>query len=104
MDEVKYAKIEFRKGKSIHLSLDKWQAILKSEKTLVPYTLDNEKQWTGRTLNKAEVVRSEYDREYSEKMNTADYVLYRRLEDDVIVKLSPGQVLDDPSKYVQVRT
>lgn len=98
MEERKYIKIVSRKGDPVWLSLEKWKDIIESDQTLIPYRLDSEEEWTGRTLNKAEVVYSEYDREYSEKANEIPFKLYRRLSDNVVIKATEGQLppkLDD---------
>ncbi len=99
MEDLKYIKIQFRKGDPVWLSLPKWEEIIKSEQTLVPYKLDNEEQWTGRTLNKAEVVRSEHDKEFSEKANQRKFHLYRRISDNTVVKCYEGELPDDLSNY-----
>lgn len=100
----KYVKILF-KSKEIpllHLSLEKWSEILESEKILIAYKLDNEEDWTGRVFNKLEIVWAEYDEEYSKKANEIKFALYRRLSDNVIVKLTEGQLPDDINNYEKI--
>lgn len=99
MAEMKYIKIQFRKGEPIYLSLLKWEKIVKSELTLVPYSLDNEPEWTGRTLNKSEVLRSEYDPEYTKKANEKLFILYRRKSTNTVVKCSPDALPDNLNDY-----
>lgn len=99
----KYIKIILRgRTEPIYLSLEKWLSILEDEKNLVAYTLDGENEWNGRTLNKLEVVRSEYDKEYSEKMSERPYSLYRRKSDNVIIKCFEGELPDNFSDYEKI--
>lgn len=87
----------------IYMPIEKWASILEDEKNLVAYTLDGETEWTGRTLNKLEVVRSEYDKEYSEKMNQRPYSLYRRKSDDTIIKCFEGELPDNFNDYEKIK-
>lgn len=99
MEDKKYIKIVFRTGDPIWLSLDKWESILNSEQTLVAYRLDNESEWSGRTLNKSDVVFSFYDKEMSQKLNARPYKLYRRKSTGVVVQVFEGELADDLADY-----
>lgn len=89
------------KGKKepIHLSIEKWQSIIEDEKNLVAYMLDNETEWTGRVMNKLDVSYSEYDPEYTEKMNQRLFSLYRRKNDGSVVKMFDEELPDDFENY-----
>ena len=97
----KYIKISFR-GKEIepiYLSLEKWGAIVNESKNLVAYMLDDEQEWQGRVLNKAEIISAEPDKEYSKKRNEPKYKLYKNKETNTILKLLDGQLPDNFDKY-----
>jgi len=86
----KYVKVVFRDSKKmepIFLSLEKWEEILADPKTLIAYKLDNEEEWTGRTLNKAEVIGSGPDDEYTKKAIESGYAYYRNLKTGTITKI-----------------
>lgn len=102
MEAQKYIKIIFRRGDPIYLSLPKWEEIIKSEQTLVPYKLDDEQEWSGRTLNKADVLRSEYDREYSEAQSKKSISYYRRKSDGVIVEAIEGSLPIETDLYEKI--
>lgn len=98
----KYVKIELRNKKFINLSLEKWEQILNDEKGLVAYKPDGESEWSGQTLNKADVVSSEYDPEHTKTMNEDKYVLYRRKSDNTVVKALVGQLPDNLENYEKI--
>lgn len=91
---MQYVKITFRDKRiePINLSLIKWGFILEDAKTLVPYMLDSEREWSGRTLNKAEVVSVEPDKDYTEKMATHPSVLYRHKTNNNVVQCFEGKL------------
>lgn len=98
---MKYVKILFRDKsfKPLYLSLPKWESIINDTKTIVAYKLDTETEWSGRVLNKSEVIWSEYDKEYTEKMQEEKFTLYRNIETNTIIKMQEGQLPDNLSKY-----
>lgn len=98
---MKYIKILFRDKsfKPLYLSIEKWESIINDSKTLVAYKLDNETEWTGRVLNKSEVIWSEYDEDYTKKMNEQKFFLYRNIETNTIIKMLEGELPDDITKY-----
>ena len=101
---MQYVKIIFRDKRitPINLSLTKWQSILNDTKTLVAYLQDGEKDWSGRTLNKAEVVFAEPDEDYTKKMAERLVVLYRNKETNNVVRCLDGELPDDISLYEAV--
>lgn len=105
---MQYVKIIFRDAKrmeTIHLSLDKWESILDDPKTLVKFMLDSEKEWTGRILNKAEVISAEPDAEFTKKKNEASYSLFRNKLTNVVVKLPVNTIIaaDKVDEYEKIK-
>jgi len=98
----KFVKIVFKDRTSTHLSLKKWESIVQDQANLVPYRLDGEKEWLGHTLNKVDVMYSEYDEEYSKKTNKPEFDYYRDKSRDVIVQMPRGTLPADPSKFDKV--
>ena len=79
--------------------MEQWEGMLNDKNILVAYKLDTEKEWGGRTLNKMEVMYSEYDKEYTIKANEKKYKLYLNKETNTVTKILEGQLPDDMSKY-----
>jgi hypothetical protein len=100
----KYVKVVLRNRKSFHLPIEKWESILSDNSNLVAYKLEGESEWLGHTINKMEVVHSEYDKDYSENMNRPKYSLYRNRETNTVLKMLDGQLPDDPTKYEKLST
>lgn len=67
----KFVKIVFKDKKKdpVFISLEKWKGMVEDPKTLVAYTLDSEIEWTGRTMNKSEILASDPDDGYTKMMN-----------------------------------
>lgn len=91
----KYIRVTFRDKKiePIHLSLEKWEAIVNDPKGLVAYKLDNETDWQGRVLNKAEIIFAEPDEDYTKKANAQLYDLYHHIPSNSVVKIAKGSLL-----------
>lgn len=100
----KYIKILFRDKRiePLYLSIEKWEGIVNDDKSLVAYKLDDEIEWTGRVLNKAEVIYSEFDKEYSEKKSKPKTTFYRHKTRHVVVEMLEGQLPDDLDEYVRL--
>jgi hypothetical protein len=100
----KYIKILFRDKRiePVYLSIEKWEGIVNDDKNLVAYKLDNETEWTGRVLNKAEVIYSEFDKEYSKKQSEPKTTFYRHIVKNTVVEMLEGQLPDDISEYVKL--
>jgi len=100
---MKYIKIILKgKKEPIYLPIDKWESILNDEKNLVAYRLEDERDWTGRVLNKLDVSWAEYDREYSDKKNERPYQLYRRISTNTVLKVFEGELPDDINDYEKI--
>lgn len=100
-----FVRIKFRSKdvKDIVISIEKWEAILASDANLIKYTLDNEKVWTGRTLNKSDIVYSEPDKDFSEAAEMAKrYDYYLDTEKNVVVQLEKGTIPESPHRYKRV--
>lgn len=91
---IKYIKVIFRdkKMEPLHISLEKWTGILEDPKTLVAFKLDSEDEWTGRVLNKAEIIGAEPDEEYTKKANVAVHDLYHHIPTNTVVRLKRGNL------------
>jgi hypothetical protein len=100
----KYAKIIFKSKEMppIHLSLEKWSAILESDKMIIPYLLDTETEWSGKVFNKLEVAGSDYDDEYTKKANEPKYHYYRQKSTNVIKQMLEGELPDNLDDYERV--
>lgn len=98
----KYIRIVLRDKKIIYLPIEKWQSIIQDPNMFVAFTLENEKDWTGRTLNKLEVMYSEYDHDYTQKANEKKYTLYRNNKTNSVVKMIEGELPDDIENYDKI--
>lgn len=96
---MKYVKIVFRDKSFVNLSITKWEGILNDKSNLVPYMLDSESEWNGRTLNKVEVMYSVYDDEYTKKMTEPKYKIYRNKETNSVIQMLDGELPDEFEKY-----
>lgn len=96
-----FVKIIFRdsRRKPVYLSLEKWEGILTDPKTLVPYKLDTEEKWTGRTINKAEVIDSDPDEEYSKLYDKRKLRPYKHLPTGKVVMVDPTAFADNLNDY-----
>lgn len=98
----KFVKIIFRDAKRmepLYLSLEKWEGILTDPKTLVPYKLDGEEAWTGRTLNKAEVIEAVPDDEFSERYAKRNLRPYKHIASGRVTMLDPAALPERIGEY-----
>lgn len=98
---MKYVKIHFRNKSQepVNLSLEKWEGIIKDPNTLVAYKLETETEWTGRVMNKSEIVDAYFDREYTQKMNEPKFTLWRNKKTNVVTKMTEGELPDEIDNY-----
>lgn len=91
----KYIKILFRDKKlePVFLSKEKWESILDDPRTLCKYTLDSETEWTGRTINKSEVIGSEPDESYTKNAAEEGFDLYKHIPSNTVKKFNRGTLL-----------
>lgn len=100
---TKYVKVTFKDKNTqpLYFTLDRWSKMLESDKILIPYSKEGQ-DWNGDTFNKLEIMKSEYDEEYTAKMNESVYGMYLRKSDNVVVKLLEDQLPDDFENYQKV--
>ncbi len=77
----KFVKIKMRDRTSITLSIEEAEEVLKSEKQLIMLH-DEDGNWTGQSINKAEIVGTERDRD-EERQFSADVPALPSGEKDV---------------------
>lgn len=100
---TKFVKIILKgKKEPIYLPLEKWKKILEMDKNLVAYTEDGEQEWTGKTMNKLEVVYSDYDKDYSVMKSQSKFKLYRNIETDEVAKIAEDGLPPTTGKYEPV--